>query len=87
MLVKYLVNVPPFLEQFQGLLLNIFPKLSLPGLTRVSLGIGNSEEDIDTLIRMLGRIVRQPRNPRQKDIKQQMNDFTRTVAQKVYTKP
>jgi len=86
MLVKYLVHVPPFLEQFQGLLLNIFPKLTLPGLARVSLGIGNSEEDIDTLIRVLDGIVSQPRNPRQKDIKKQMNDFTRSVAQRVYTK-
>jgi selenocysteine lyase/cysteine desulfurase len=86
MLVKYLVHVPPFLEQFQGLLLNIFPKLTLPGLARVSLGIGNSEEDIDTLIRVLEGIVRQPRNPRQKDIIQQMNNFTRSVAQRVYTK-
>jgi selenocysteine lyase/cysteine desulfurase len=92
MLVKRLVNISPLLERFQGLVLTLFPRVSLPGLTRVSLGIENSAEDIDTLIHVLGKIARQPRagvdSPfasTQTDIQQQMGDFARDAAQRVYT--
>jgi len=50
MLVKKLVGVPPFLEQFQGFLLRLLPKLSLPGIMRISFGIGTKESDIDLFI-------------------------------------
>jgi hypothetical protein len=30
--------------------MTLFPKLNLPGLVRVRLGIENSEDDVDTLI-------------------------------------
>lgn len=99
LLVKRLVNVNPFLEQLQGLILILFPKITLPGLTRVSLGIGNSEEDIDTLIDVLSKIARKPHTQvymdtgsaykrttikSERDVQRQMNDFIRTVAQRVY---
>jgi selenocysteine lyase/cysteine desulfurase len=64
LLIKRLVGVPPFLEQLQGLILTLFPRLSLPGVVRASLGIENSAEDVDALIRVLGDIARQPRLPR-----------------------
>jgi selenocysteine lyase/cysteine desulfurase len=57
MLVKYLVGVPPLLEKFQGFLLRLFPKLSLPGIVRISFGIENSERDIDALAEELQRIA------------------------------
>ena len=56
-LVKYLVNIPPSLEKFQGFLLKLFPKLSLPGIVRVSIGIENSKKDIDILVRELQGIA------------------------------
>jgi len=61
LLVKHLVGVPPFLEQFQGFLLRLFPKLNLPGILRVSLGIENTEEEIDTFINVMKEITR--KNP------------------------
>jgi selenocysteine lyase/cysteine desulfurase len=95
MLVKHLLNIPPLLAQFQGLILTLFPQVALPGLTRVSLGIENSAEDIDTLIRVLGKIARQPRarasarngafNLPQTDVQRQMDDFARAAARRVYT--
>ncbi len=92
MLVKRLVNISPFLERFQGLLLTLFPRISLPGITRVSLGIENSAEDVDALIRVLGKIARQPKigvdSPfasTQTDVQKQMDDFARAAAQRVYT--
>jgi len=85
LLIKHLLNIHPLLELFQGLVVTLFPRVSLPGLTRVSLGIENSEEDIDTLIHVLGKIARQPRTG--VDIQQQMNDFVRAAAQRVYAQP
>jgi selenocysteine lyase/cysteine desulfurase len=93
LLIKRLLNISPRLAQFQGLVLTLFPKVSLPGLTRVSLGIENSAQDVDTLINMLGKIARQPGsrtgNPfssTKSDIQRQMDDFTKAVAQRVYAK-
>ena len=95
LLVKRLLNVPPLLALLQGVILTLFSQVSLPGLTRVSLGIENGAEDIDTLIHVLGKIARQPRSGAathngtsslpQADVQQQMDDFARAAAQKVYT--
>jgi selenocysteine lyase/cysteine desulfurase len=92
LLVKRLLNISPALQFLQGLIVSLFPRIELPGLTRVSLGIENSEEDVDILIRVLENIARQPRagtgNPfasTQTQIQRQMDDFARVVAQRVYT--
>jgi selenocysteine lyase/cysteine desulfurase len=57
LLVKHLLRVGHGLEHFQRLLLTLFPKINLPGILRVSLGIENSEADVDTLIDELGKIA------------------------------
>jgi selenocysteine lyase/cysteine desulfurase len=100
LLVKHLLGVSPGLERFQHLLLTLFPKVNLPGILRVSLGIENSEADVDTLIRVLGNIAGQPRTPVEQhpdsnineglvqkngDVKKQMHDFVRKTAMKVYS--
>jgi selenocysteine lyase/cysteine desulfurase len=92
MLIKRLLHIHPLLEQFQGLMLTLFPHASLPGLTRVSLGIQNNEEDVDRLIQVVGKIARKPRVgadnpfvPAQTEIKRQMDDFARAVARRVYS--
>jgi hypothetical protein len=99
-LVKHLLGVSPGLERFQHLLLTHFPKVNLPGILRVSLGIENSEADVDTLIRVLGKIAGKPRTPVEQDpdsnineglvqnngdVKKQMHDFVRKTAMKVYS--
>jgi hypothetical protein len=63
----------------------LFPKLRFPGLVRVSFGIGNSEEDVNTLIRVVDKIARHLRLPAHKDIQQQMDDFANAAARRVYT--
>ncbi|MEW5959618.1 MAG: aminotransferase class V-fold PLP-dependent enzyme [Chloroflexota bacterium] len=100
LLIKRLLNIHPLLERFQGLILILFPQIVLPGLVRVSLGLENSAEEVDTLIHVLGQIARQPRagvdrrlasthngTPLlpQTNVKQQMDDFARAAAQRVYT--
>jgi selenocysteine lyase/cysteine desulfurase len=56
-IVKRLVKITPFLEGFQKLILTLFPKLQLPGVARVSLGLENNAEDVDNLIRALRKIA------------------------------
>jgi selenocysteine lyase/cysteine desulfurase len=84
LLVKHLLNVPPLLEQFQRLIASLFHGIVFPGLARVSLGIENSEEDIDALIKVVGEIARQHRIRKPASLQKQMNDFTKAAAQKVY---
>ena len=91
LLIKHLLDIPPLLQQFQGVMLTLFPQLALPGLTRVSLGIENTVREIDTLIDVLDKIARQPAaedNPFatiKTDIQRQMDDFARAAAQRIYT--
>jgi hypothetical protein len=52
----------------------------------VSLGIENSAGDVDTLIEVLDKIVRRPRTGANGHaVQQQMDDFARAVALRVYT--
>jgi len=86
-LIKHILKVSPVLEQFQGLIQTLFPGIKFPGLTRVSLGIENSEEDIDILINALGKISQRAStsSASNDNVKKQMNDFVRDVALKVYS--
>jgi len=103
LLVKRLLKIHPLRARAADLGLTLFPQFTsvvLPGLVRVSLGIENDEEDVDTLIRVLGKIARQPRVWADRllasmhngtpflphtDVQQQMNDFARAAAQRVYS--
>jgi selenocysteine lyase/cysteine desulfurase len=92
LLIKRLLHIPPLQELLQGLIVSLFPQISLPGLTRVSLGIENSEEEVDTLTHVLGKIARQPRAgvdglfaSTQTDVQKQMDNFARAASQRVYT--
>lgn len=82
--VKYILKVGPGLEKFQKLIVTLFPKLSLPGLVRVSLGIENTNEDVDTLLRILAEIAEKSQSASKKEAKQQMDDFVKAVAERVY---
>ena len=99
LLIKHLVGVSPLLAQIQWLILTLSPRLTLPGLVRASLGIENNKEDVDTLIRVLGNIARKPRTSvdrqstsiqkgtpgsSQVDVQQQMDDFAKASALRVY---
>jgi selenocysteine lyase/cysteine desulfurase len=90
-LIKHLVGVPPSLEWIQRLMAIIVPRLRFPGLARVSLGIENVEENIDTFLSVLGKIARQRKTPGESpsaskaDIKQQIDDFVKASAARVYS--
>jgi selenocysteine lyase/cysteine desulfurase len=82
--VKHILHVGPGLEKFQKLIVTLFPKLSLPGVVRVSLGIENSESDVDRLIQALGTIADKSQNSSKKEVQLQMKDFVRASADRVY---
>ncbi|MFC2098248.1 aminotransferase class V-fold PLP-dependent enzyme [Bacteroidota bacterium] len=99
-LVKHILNVGPMLEGFQRIIQTLFPRIRLPGVTRVSLGIENSEEDVDTLIQVLDKIAGQNQAKgnrhsstkqngttklQKAHIEQQIKDFTRASALRVYS--
>jgi len=82
--VKHILHVGPGLEKFQKLIVTLFPKLSLPGVVRVSLGIENNNEDVDRLIQALGAIADKSQNSSKKEAQQQIKDFVQVVAERVY---
>ncbi len=87
-IVKRILKVSPSLEKFQKLIQTLFPKLRLPGVVRVSLGLENTKEDVDNLIRALRKIAenkRQTGMPSRSMVKNQMKDFIREAALKVYS--
>jgi len=98
-LVKHMLGVGPKLEQFQRMIVKVFPRLQLPGVLRVSLGIGNNEEEIDTFIRVFGEIAKKEKgtkSDREKviyqkpglnktEVKKQMKEFVNAAAEKVYS--
>ena len=84
-LIKHLVGVGPFLARFQWIIATLFHKINFPGLARISFGIENSEKDVDTLVQVLNRIASHSGTSAQKDVKQQIDDFVMTTAQRVYT--
>ncbi len=81
LLIKHMLHISPGLERFQRVVVTLFPGISLPGVTRVSLGIGNSEEDIDKLVEALKKM-----NPKlqRTHIREQMDSFTQSAVQRVY---
>lgn len=57
MLVKYMLGISPFLENFQRLIVTVFPKLNLPGIVRISFGIENTKSEVDRCLLELNRIA------------------------------
>ncbi len=82
LLVKHVLHIHPVLEQFQGVILTLAPKLSLPGVDRVSLGLENTPEDVNALLAVLAEIAQQPKT--QPKFGAQLDTFAATVAQRVY---
>jgi selenocysteine lyase/cysteine desulfurase len=98
-IIKHILGVSPSLERFQRVMQTYIPSLKFPGLIRVSLGIENTKEDVDQLIFVLHEIANKNKKPAdghsaktlyksaklsKEVVKQQMDEFVRTVAGKVY---
>jgi selenocysteine lyase/cysteine desulfurase len=98
-IIKHLLHISPSIERIQRVIQTLFPKLKLQGLVRVSIGIGNSEEDIDRMIAVLHRIAGSGKASAERgsdaetpvlpkaEAKQLLKDFVKASAVKVYSKP
>lgn len=82
-LIKHLAGVGPFLERFQHLIARLFP-VRFPGLARISLGIGNTEADIDNFLKVMGDIARHP-EVNTGVVKRKMEEFVKKAADRVYS--
>jgi selenocysteine lyase/cysteine desulfurase len=83
--VKRMAAIPPWAEQLQRLILTVLRRFELPGVVRVSLGIENSEADVDTLMHVLGGIARQRKDgAAEKAVRQQLDDACKAAARSVY---
>jgi selenocysteine lyase/cysteine desulfurase len=97
--VKRLLEIPPWVQQLQRAIVTLAPRVELPGVVRVSLGIENTEEDVDALVSVLEAIALQPRRRGKAtsefadnttpvsaslDVRQQMDDFATAAARSVY---
>jgi selenocysteine lyase/cysteine desulfurase len=98
-IIKHVLEVSPSLEKFQRIMQTLIPSVRFPGLVRVSIGIENSNEDIERLIFVLEEIAHKDKNPAdghtaktlyksanfsKEVVKQQMDDFVLTATAKVY---
>jgi selenocysteine lyase/cysteine desulfurase len=83
LLIKRLLGLSRPLEQFQWLVVTVAPALSLPGVARVSLGLQNSEQDVDALVRVLTALADRTSRPRA-DVRQRIQSFVEARAKMVY---
>ncbi|MFH1791009.1 MAG: aminotransferase class V-fold PLP-dependent enzyme [Candidatus Omnitrophota bacterium] len=66
MLLKQLVGVGPFVDMLYTIGLALFPKIAgkfLPGLVRVSLGIENTEEEVDRFLEVIRAVAGEKVSP------------------------
>ena len=64
--------------------MSLFPKLSLPGVVRISFGIENTEDDINRFVEVLQSIADKSKSSSKKDVRLQVKDFARASTNRVY---
>jgi selenocysteine lyase/cysteine desulfurase len=99
LLVKKILHVSSFLEKLQHLMLTLFPAIVLPGVVRISFGIGNTREEIITLVYCLEKIAGNRKGTaknlkansaaglpilHEKEVRKSIDDFVRNVVSRVY---
>jgi selenocysteine lyase/cysteine desulfurase len=82
-LIKHLLKIPPFVQKLQKVIVTLFPNMELPGVVRVSLGIENTEQDIDEVINALKQIRNKPQ-PNHKRYNLAMIDICKEKARVVF---
>jgi selenocysteine lyase/cysteine desulfurase len=86
LLIKRLLKVPGWAETIQGWMVSLVPRINLPGMIRVSLGIENTKADIDALIQALGKLARKekPPIPARAEDRQRLKEFPQMIARRVF---
>jgi len=94
-LVKHILNIGPFIQRLQNVLLTVFPTLQLQGVVRISFGIENTPEEVETFIHTLENFAKKPGNKQNSidaknfalskaEAKKQMDAFARNAIDKIF---
>jgi selenocysteine lyase/cysteine desulfurase len=84
-LIKSILHLPVPLQRFQHMLAILYKGMKFPGLLRVSIGIGNTSEDIDEFVRVLS-IVASSNTPKSKtSINRKIEDFVTKTDVEVFS--
>jgi len=83
MLIKHQLGIPPWAQQIQRLIVTLLPKVELPGIARVSLGLGNDAADVDVLVETLREVAAEGR-VRRKELQKRMAEFVEDAVLRVY---
>ena len=83
-LIKYLLDFTPLLEQFQRIVVLLVPPLKLQGFTRVSFGIENTENDVDLFLTDIQKIADRNKAPDFKAVKKLTDEKINSITQSVY---
>jgi selenocysteine lyase/cysteine desulfurase len=81
--IKNMLRIPRPIETLQRGIVTLAPKISLPGVVRVSFGLENTEEDVDALVAALAQIAAH-RPGGSSELNGQMDHFTAQAAERVY---
>jgi selenocysteine lyase/cysteine desulfurase len=81
--IKNMIHLPRALEELQRGIVSLSPKISLPGVVRVSFGIENTAEDVDALIAALAQIAKD-KPGKASELNSQMDRFVAAAAGRVY---
>ena len=95
LLVKHMAHIGPGLEKFQRVIQKLFPKLRLPGVVRASIGIENTEAEVDRFLSTLKVIAatKYKSTPKNKKtsyatsrsfVKNQIQKYAETAEAEVY---
>jgi selenocysteine lyase/cysteine desulfurase len=80
-IMKHILGISPFLEQFQRLIQHLFPKFRFLGLVRVSLGIGNTAEEIEILAKTMDEIISSKTDKKYRLSSDQKSEIKRLMGQ------
>jgi len=83
-LIKKLANAGPGLEKFQKIMITLLPGMKLSGLLRISLGIEDSDEEINQLLLNLRKISQKEQISGYNQLKREIKGYINQVELIVY---
>ena len=84
--VKHLLDVGPGLERFQRVMITLLPQVNLPGMARASLGLENTQGDVDALVEAVRKIREKSKNSMPTgEVKKLIKAFVHKSAAEVYS--
>ncbi|HRY33672.1 MAG TPA: aminotransferase class V-fold PLP-dependent enzyme [Bacteroidales bacterium] len=83
-LVKHLYGLSPRLERFQRFIVKTLPRLSLPGMARISFGITNTEAEVTHFLQVMAGIACRKKSGSLKGYRTQVQEAIRKRVEMVF---